>query len=67
MPDDAVYLLGSEDEGVPQRLLAACAHVLAIPMYGINHSFPVSVASGMVLVEHARRRDPRARLAPLPG
>jgi tRNA G18 (ribose-2'-O)-methylase SpoU len=67
MPDDAVYLLGSEDDGVPQRLLDACAHVLAIPMYGINHSFPVSVASGMVLVEHARRRDPRARLGPLSG
>ncbi len=64
MPDDAVYLLGSEDDGVPERLLRACAHVLAIPMYGINHSFPVSVASGMVLAEHARRRDPRGRLGP---
>jgi tRNA G18 (ribose-2'-O)-methylase SpoU len=64
MPDDAVYLLGSEDEGVPTKLLEACDHVLAIPMYGINHSFPVSVASGMLLTEHARRRDPRGRLGP---
>ena len=60
MPKDLVFLFGSENDGVPAGLLAACDTVLAIPMYGINHSFPVTVAAGMVLCEWARRRDPRA-------
>jgi tRNA G18 (ribose-2'-O)-methylase SpoU len=61
MPKDLVFLFGSEDHGVPPELLAKCREVIAIPMYGINHSYPVTVASGMVLCEWARRRDPRAR------
>jgi tRNA G18 (ribose-2'-O)-methylase SpoU len=60
-PDDVVLLFGNEDEGVPPKLLEACAEVIAIPMYGINHSYPVAVAAGMVLCEWARRRDPRGR------
>ncbi len=61
MPKDLVFIFGSEDDGVPARLLEACAEVLAIPMYGINHSYPVAIAAGMVMCEWARRRDPRAR------
>ncbi len=49
---------------MPPSLLAACSGVLAIPMYGINHSYPVAIAAGMVMCEWARRRDPRAALAP---
>ena len=60
MPRDVIFLFGSEDDGVPPALLAACTEVVAIPMYGINHSFPVTVAAGIVLAEWARRRDPRA-------
>ena len=63
-PDDVVLLLGNEDEGVPTRLLAASAEVVGIPMYGINNSYPVSVAAGMVLCEWARRRDHRAARNP---
>src|SRR5580693_3796316 len=44
-----------------RSFLGACREVLAIPMYGINHSYPVAIAAGMVLCEWARRRDPRAR------
>jgi tRNA G18 (ribose-2'-O)-methylase SpoU len=33
--------------------------VIAIPMYGINHSYPVAIAAGMTMCEWARRRDPR--------
>jgi tRNA G18 (ribose-2'-O)-methylase SpoU len=58
-PRDVVLLFGNEDEGIPPRLLEASARVVAIPMYGINHSFPVSVAAGMAMCEWARRRDPR--------
>ena len=64
MPKDLVFLFGSEDDGVPSTLLEKCTSVLAIPMYGINHSYPVAISSGMVLVEWARRRDPRAKLTP---
>jgi tRNA G18 (ribose-2'-O)-methylase SpoU len=62
MPERSVFLLGSENDGLPQTLLRACDTVLAIPMYGINHSFPVTVAAGMVLCEWARRHDPRGKL-----
>ncbi len=63
-PRDLVYLLGSENDGLPRSLLEACTSVVAIPMYGINHSYPVAIAAGMVLCEWARRRDPRGRLTP---
>lgn len=61
MPKDLVFLFGSEDDGLPQTLLGACSDVVAIPMYGINHSYPVAIAAGMVLCEWARRHDPRGR------
>ena len=59
MPKDLVFLFGSENEGIPQALLDACQLVVAIPMYGINHSYPVAIAAGMVMCEWARRKDPR--------
>jgi tRNA G18 (ribose-2'-O)-methylase SpoU len=61
MPRDVVLLFGSENDGLPPALLDACHDVVAIPMYGINHSYPVAVAAGMGLCEWARRRDPRAK------
>jgi tRNA G18 (ribose-2'-O)-methylase SpoU len=61
LPKGLVFLLGSENDGIPESLLAACDEVIAIPMYGINHSYPVAIAAGMVLCEWARRRDPRGR------
>jgi tRNA G18 (ribose-2'-O)-methylase SpoU len=64
MPKDLVFVFGSENDGVPPSLLAACDAVLAIPMYGINHSYPVAIAAGMVMCEWARRSDPRARGTP---
>ena len=61
MPRDLVFLFGSENEGIPAALLGACDTVVAIPMYGINHSYPVAIAAGMVMCEWARRKDPRGR------
>jgi tRNA G18 (ribose-2'-O)-methylase SpoU len=60
-PRDLVFLFGNEDEGLPSALVAACDQVVAIPMYGINHSYPVAIATGMVLCEWARRKDPRGK------
>ncbi|MCK6590021.1 MAG: TrmH family RNA methyltransferase [Polyangiaceae bacterium] len=61
MPKDLVFLFGSENEGIPPVLLEACDLIVAIPMYGINHSYPVAIAAGMVMCEWARRKDPRGR------
>lgn len=58
LPDDMVFLFGSEDFGVPDSLLRECQSVVSIPMYGINHSFPLTVAVGIALAEWTRRRDP---------
>ncbi len=63
MPPGLIFLFGSENDGVPPSLLSACAEVLAIPMYGINHSYPVAIAAGMVMCEWARRHDPRGGVA----
>ncbi|EYF08971.1 TrmH family RNA methyltransferase [Chondromyces apiculatus] len=60
-PSGLVFLFGSENDGLSPELLVACHDVIAIPMYGINHSYPVAIAAGMIMCEWARRKDPRAR------
>ncbi len=55
-PKDVVLLFGSERFGVPKDVLARCDDVLAIPIYGVNHSLPVAVAAGIVMNEWARVR-----------
>lgn len=56
LPPDAVLVLGNEDDGVHPKILARAHEVVAIPMYGINHSYPVAVSAGMAMAEWARRR-----------
>ncbi len=55
-PRDVVLVFGSERAGLPGDILARSDAVVGIPMYGVNHSYPVSVAAGMVLCDWARRR-----------
>lgn len=55
LPDECVMVFGSEVEGVPPEIVAAAHEVVAIPMYGINHSFPVAVAAGIAMAEWTRR------------
>jgi tRNA G18 (ribose-2'-O)-methylase SpoU len=55
LPDDCVMLFGSETAGVSDQLLRAADLVVGIPMYGINHSFPVTVAAGIAMAEWTRR------------
>jgi tRNA G18 (ribose-2'-O)-methylase SpoU len=55
-PRDVVLLFGSERAGLPPELLDRADEIIGIPMYGVNHSFPVAVAAGMVLCDWARRR-----------
>jgi tRNA G18 (ribose-2'-O)-methylase SpoU len=55
-PDDVILVLGSERAGLPEAILDRSDAVVGIPMYGINHSFPVAVAAGIVMSDWARRR-----------
>ena len=61
-PERPVLVFGSENEGVSPEILAEAAAVVAIPMFGINHSYPVSVAAGIVMAEWARRHWGGTRL-----
>lgn len=56
LPEDCVIVIGNEEEGVGDVLLAAADEVVAIPMFGINHSYPMTVAAGIAMAEWARRR-----------
>jgi tRNA G18 (ribose-2'-O)-methylase SpoU len=53
--DRGVLVFGSENDGVSADILAVAEAVVAIPMFGINHSYPVSVAAGITLAEWGRR------------
>lgn len=55
-PRDVVLVFGSERAGLPESILSKSNAVVGIPMFGVNHSYPVSVAAGMVLCDWARRR-----------
>lgn len=58
-PDDVVFLFGSERYGINESLLSRADEVLAIPIYGVNHSLPVAVAAGIVMHDWARIRYAR--------
>lgn len=55
IPENAVLVFGNEDDGVSPAILKAARQTVAIPMYGINHSYPISIAAGIVMAEWARR------------
>ena len=56
LPEDAVLVFGNEDDGVAPAILEAATQIVGIPMYGINHSYPISIAAGIGMAEWARRR-----------
>ena len=49
-PDRAVYVLGSEDNGLPTSVLRACAHHVSLPVAeeGRTASFNVAVTGSMI-------------------
>ncbi len=55
-PPNVVLAFGSERAGLPSSIVEASHNIVGIPMFGVNHSFPVSVAVGMVLCDWARHR-----------
>ena len=56
LPDDAVLVFGNEDDGCAPEVLEAAHQIVGIPMYGINHSYPIAIAAGIGMAEWARRR-----------
>lgn len=57
MPESPYLVFGNEDDGVGPELIEAADQVVAIPMYGINHSYPVAVAAGIAMAEWTRRYE----------
>lgn len=55
LPAPALFVFGSEDFGVGPEVLAAAELVVGIPMFGLNHSYPVAVAAGIAMAEWTRR------------
>jgi tRNA G18 (ribose-2'-O)-methylase SpoU len=55
-PRGVIFVFGSERSGLGSEFLDRADEVVGIPMYGVNHSFPVAVAAGMVMGEWARQR-----------
>jgi tRNA G18 (ribose-2'-O)-methylase SpoU len=55
LPEACLMVFGSETTGVSEEILAAADTVVGIPMYGINNSFPVTVAAGIAMAEWTRR------------
>jgi tRNA G18 (ribose-2'-O)-methylase SpoU len=55
LPEACLMVFGSETTGVPSELVEAANLVVGIPMYGINNSFPVTVAAGIAMAEWTRR------------
>jgi tRNA G18 (ribose-2'-O)-methylase SpoU len=53
-PDDVVFVFGSERFGLSRAFCDRCDEVLAIPIYGVNQSLPLAVATGIVMNEWAR-------------
>jgi tRNA G18 (ribose-2'-O)-methylase SpoU len=55
LPEECLMVFGSESVGISEALIAAADRVVGIPMYGINNSFPVTVAAGIAMAEWTRR------------
>jgi tRNA G18 (ribose-2'-O)-methylase SpoU len=59
-PKDVVFVFGSERFGIPKALIDRADAVVGIPIYGVNNSLPLAVASGIVMSEWTRRRHSAA-------
>ncbi len=58
LPAECVMVFGSENEGISTEILAAADQIVAIPMFGINNSYPITVAAGIAIAEWTRRHSP---------
>lgn len=61
-PEQCVLVMGNEDSGLGDTILDAAHSIVGIPMFGVNHSYPVSVASGIAMAEWTRRHYAAGRI-----
>ena len=72
LPGPCAVVLGNEVKGVKQTVVDLCDSCLEIPQFGTKHSLNVSITSGIVIWEFAKRclpsteADTTAPLSPLP-
>lgn len=59
LPESCGFVLGSERNGVPDKILQKCASAVHIPMYGQNGSMNVSHALSISLYEWHRQHTIR--------
>jgi len=57
-PERAIYLLGSEDNGLPKAALEACHHVVSLPSVR-SESFNVAVAGSLIMFDRYTKRATR--------
>lgn len=55
IPDESVMVFGNEDTGASPEMREAADQIIGIPMFGLNHSYPITVAAGIAMAEWARR------------
>lgn len=55
-PEQAVYLLGAEDHGIPPQVLARCHHVVSLPSVR-TQSYNVAVAGSLVMFDRQNKRE----------
>jgi tRNA G18 (ribose-2'-O)-methylase SpoU len=55
LPKNAIYVFGSESNGVSQQMLEASSDIIHIEQLGSTRSVNVGVASGIFLYEWVRR------------
>lgn len=56
-------VIGSEGEGISEKMLEHCDFLLTIPLHGKVNSLNAAVASGIITFEAARQRRHRSRQA----
>ena len=56
-----ILLMGNEQAGLPDRLQQACDQVIRMPMMGRSDSLNLAVATGVVLYEVLRNRQPASQ------
>lgn len=61
-PERAVYLLGAEDHGLPQDVIARCHRLVSLPSIRTN-SYNVSVAGSLVMYDRMTKRGDVAEAA----
>ena len=55
-----MLLMGNEQAGLTAPLMAACTQLVRMPMCGRSDSLNLAVATGLVLYEELRQRQPPA-------